>query len=76
MSRKRNIPTIINQKEVTEDLIRIAALMTGKDSSFYEALALGEEYRQAGLKPVYIMDSDKRQIYVTTAERLANKYDS
>ena len=73
MSTTRDIPTILNHKEVDEELIRAAAtLMPNTSSSFHTALAIGKEYKDAGLTPMYIIDQDERNIYVTTAEKMAN----
>jgi hypothetical protein len=72
MNTKRDIPTITNQKEVDEELIRAAAALIGNGSSFHRALAIAEEYKKAGLTPMYIMDDQERNIYVTTTERMAN----
>ena len=74
MSTRRDIPTIQNHKEVDEDLIRKAAILIGNGSSFHKALASAEQYRKAGLTPLYIMDEDEKCIHVTTVEGMANEF--
>lgn len=59
-------------KEVSEDLIRQAAELMGPDSNFHTALKWGEDYRLAGLNPVYYMDDEERKIFVTTQEKMNN----
>ena len=74
MNTRRDIPTITNQKEVDEELIKAAAALIGNGSSFHKALAIAEQYREAGLTPLYIMDDEENHIYVTTTERMANAF--
>lgn len=57
-------------KEVSEDLIKQAAELMGPDSNFHTALQWGEDYRLAGLNPVYYMDDEERKIFVTTEEKM------
>ena len=57
-------------KEVTEDFIRRVAELAGPDSDFHTALKWGEDYRQAGLNPVYYTDDEERKLFVTTEEKM------
>lgn len=57
-------------KEISEELIRQAADIMGPESNFHTALRWGEDYRLAGLNPVYYTDDEERKIYVTTKEKM------
>jgi hypothetical protein len=57
-------------KEISESTIRQAAELLGPGNNFYTALQIAEDYRQAGLNPVYYMDDDERKIFVTTEEKM------
>lgn len=74
MSITKDIPTILNHKEVDEELIKAAAALIGNGSSFHRALAIAEQYRKAGLTPLYILDETERNIHVTTTERVSNAF--
>lgn len=63
-----------NMERVNEDLIRKAAVLSGPDSSFYTALEIAEEYRRAGLTPVFLLDEDNTMVIVTNQEKLDNKF--
>lgn len=58
-------------KEVSEELIKQAAELMGSSSNFHTALKWGEDYRLAGLNPVYYMDEEERKIFVTTKEKMS-----
>lgn len=60
----------MNSKEVPEYLIRQAAELAGPNNSFLLALKWGEDYRQAGLTPVYYTDEEEKMIFVTTEEKM------
>ena len=55
---------------ISEDIIRQAAELSGPDSNFHIALKYAEDYRQAGLNPVYYTDDSERMIFVTTEEKM------
>lgn len=57
-------------KEVSEDFIRRVAELAGPDSDFHIALKWGEDYRLAGLNPVYYTDKEERKLFVTTEEKM------
>jgi hypothetical protein len=44
------------------------------DNSFIYALETGKIYKKNNLSPMYILDPDTMTIYVTTAERMQNKF--
>jgi hypothetical protein len=55
---------------ISEDIIRQAAEIMGPDSNFHVALKWAEEYRQAGLNPVYYTDDEDKTVFVTTEEKM------
>jgi hypothetical protein len=63
-----------NMERVNEDLIRKAAVLSGPDNSFYTALDIARQYRQAGLTPVFFLDEENLMVIVTNKEKLDNKF--
>jgi hypothetical protein len=61
-------------ERVNEDLIKKAAVLSGPDSSFYTALEFADEYRRAGLTPVFLLDEDNLMVIVTNQEKIDNKF--
>lgn len=61
----------MNYKTISEDIIRQAAEIIGPESNFHTALKWGEDYRQAGLNPIYYTDDTERIVYVTTEEKMS-----
>jgi hypothetical protein len=61
----------MNYKTISEDIIRQAAEIIGPESNFHTALKWGEDYRQAGLNPIYYTDDTERIVYVTTEEKIS-----
>jgi hypothetical protein len=57
-------------KSISEEIIRQAAEIIGPESNFHTALKWGEEYRQAGLNPVYYTDDEEKVVFVTTEEKM------
>lgn len=55
---------------ISEETLRQAAEIMGPDSNFHVALKWGEEYRQAGLKPIYYTDDADKMVFVTTEEKM------
>ena len=55
---------------ISEDIIRQAAEIMGPESNFHVALKWAEEYRQAGLNPVYYTDDSEKIVFVTTEEKM------
>jgi hypothetical protein len=66
--------TYENMERVNEDLIRKAAILSGPDNSFHTALDIAEQYRLAGLTPVFFLDEDNMMVVVTNEEKLENKF--
>lgn len=57
-------------KEVSEEIIKQASEMAGPNNNFLLALQWGEDYRMAGLTPVYYTDEEEKMIFVTTEEKM------
>jgi len=55
---------------ISEEIIRQAAELSGPESNFHIAIKYAEDYRQAGLNPVYYTDDSERMIFVTTEEKM------
>ena len=55
---------------ISEEILKQAAEIMGPESNFNTALKWGEEYRQAGLNPVYYTDDTERVVFVTTEEKM------
>ena len=61
---------MMSHKEVSESIIKQAAELAGPNNNFLLALQWAEDYRQAGLTPVYYTDEEERMIFVTTEEKM------
>jgi hypothetical protein len=60
---------------IPEERIRAAAdFMPESDNSFVKLLEYGEEFKAADLTPIYIIDSKKADVYVTSMERLQKSF--
>ena len=57
-------------KTISEEIIKQAAEIIGPDSNFHIALKWAEEYRQAGMNPIYYMDDEDKIVFVTTEEKM------
>ena len=55
---------------ISEETLRQAAEIMGPDSNFHVALKWGNDYRQAGLNPVYYTDDEEKMVFVTTEEKM------
>jgi hypothetical protein len=58
-------------KTISETILKQAAEIMGPESNFHTALKWGEDYRQAGLNPVYYTDDTEFIVYVTTEEKMS-----
>ena len=58
-------------KPISEETIRRAAELAGPNNNFLTALAWADDYRQAGLNPVYYTDDEERKLFVTTEEKMS-----
>lgn len=57
-------------REIDEDLLKKASLLSPPGNSFDKVLKLGEQYRAAGLTPIYFADDDDKMLHVTTQEKI------
>lgn len=55
---------------ISESTLKQAAEMMGPDSNFHTALRWADEYRQAGLTPVFYTDDEEMTVFVTTEEKM------
>ena len=55
---------------ISEEIIKQAAELSGPDSNFHIALKYADDYRQAGLNPVYYTDDEEKMVFVTTEEKM------
>jgi hypothetical protein len=58
-------------KTISENILKQAAEIMGPESNFHTALKWGDDYRQAGLNPVYYTDDEENMVYVTTEEKMS-----
>ncbi len=72
--QQKKIPKLTDVYEVDESLIKTSAMLSGNDNSFLTVLSLGNQYRDAGLTPVYYCCDSTKMIYVTTREKIDRKY--
>lgn len=59
-----------------EDLIKKAAILMAPGNCFEQAMGLAEEYRAAGLTPLFFINEEETMIHVTTEEKYYGKYNS
>ena len=60
---------------IPEERIRYAAdIMPEADNSFVRLLRYGQEFKAADLTPIYIIDSNTADVYVTSAERVQKSF--
>ena len=57
-------------KTVSEETIRQAAELSGPNNSFLTAIKYADEYRMAGMSPVFYTDEEEKTVYVTTEEKM------
>lgn len=61
-------------RQVDEDLIKKASILQAPNNCFEVALTYAEEYKAAGLTPLFFLDEEETMIYVTTEEKIDGKY--
>jgi len=60
-------------REIDEDLLKKASVLSAPGNSFEKVLRLGEEYRAAGLTPIYFADDDDKMLHVTAQETIEHR---
>ena len=70
------IPVLSNLHIISEDMIVFCAsqFAPDEDNSFKNILNVADEFRDAGLTPVFLCTKTLKDIFVTTAEKLQKKY--
>lgn len=66
-----------NLKVLPERMVKEAAELNVErdpDNSFTRLLKSAEEFRDAGLTPVFLCDADMRKVLVTTKEKMERKF--
>jgi len=58
-----------HMKRVDEDLIRKASILAGPDNNFITALELAEQYKSAGLTPVFFLDEENHMVIISYQEK-------
>jgi hypothetical protein len=61
---------------ITEDAVRKSAEQMSEydeSNSFAYLLRVASEYKQAGMTPIYILDIEKNDLYLSTQEKLEKK---
>lgn len=61
-------------REIDEDLLKKASILSPPGNSFDKVLSMGEEYRVAGLTPIYFADDDDKMLHVTALEKINHEY--
>ena len=57
-----------------EEFVRIASEKFEYGNSYAYLLTIGDKYKESGLTPIYIYDPEENSVYVTTEEKMNNKY--
>lgn len=68
---------VLDLKMLPEKMIEDAADMyrsEDPENSFIRLLRAGEEFRDAGLTPIYLSDEPMHRLMVTTKEKMQKKY--
>ena len=70
------IPELQNLHIVPEDVVRFCASQFGPDeeNTFKDFLNAAEEFREAGLTPVFLCTETMKDMFVTTKEKLQKKF--
>lgn len=63
-------------EQIDEDLIKKASILMGPGNNFEVALSIAEQYRSAGLTPLFFLNEEENMIHVTTEEKIYGKYNS
>lgn len=60
-------------RQIDEDLLKKASILSAPGNSFERVLKMGEEYRSAGLTPIYFADENNMMLHVTSEETFNHK---
>jgi len=69
-------PTLKGLSVIPEDIVQFCASQFGpdEDNSFKNILNAADEFREAGLTPLFLCTKTLQDIFVTTVEKLQKKY--
>lgn len=69
-------PTLHGLQIIPEDMIIFCASQFGpdEDNSFKNVLSAADEFREAGLTPMFLCTKSLQDIFVTTIEKIQKKY--
>ena len=69
-------PTLHGLQIIPEDMIIFCASQFGpdEDNSFKNILSAADEFREAGLTPLFLCTKTLQDIFVTTLEKMQKKY--
>ena len=57
-----------------EDFVKLASEQVEYGSLYAHLLSVGELFKEAGLTPIYIYDSEENSVYITTKEKSENTF--
>jgi hypothetical protein len=69
-------PTMYGLQIIPEDMVIFCASQFGpdEDNSFKNILNAADEFREAGLTPMFFCTKSLQDIFVTTIEKMQKKY--
>ena len=69
-------PTMYGLQIIPEDMVIFCASQFGpdEDNSFKNILNAADEFREAGLTPMFLCTKSLQDIFVTTIEKMQKKY--
>jgi hypothetical protein len=69
-------PTLNGLQVIPEDMVVFCANQFGpnEDNSFKSILNAADEFRDAGLTPIFLCSKTLQDLFVTTTEKLQKKY--
>lgn len=73
---KPHIPSIENLHVIPEEMVILCASQFGptEENGFVNSIKMANEYKLAGLTPIYLCDNNMKDIYVTSIEKLKKLY--
>lgn len=57
-----------------EDFVKMASENFEYGNSYAYLLTIGDQYKEAGLTPIYLYDPEENSVYVTTKEKSENEF--
>lgn len=70
----KQIPSIENMQIVPEEIVQYCAdHLVGEENNFEKFLLIANEFRSAGLTPVFMCSRNLKDLFITTEEKLKRK---